>query len=145
MHPGLASESCKHVLAAGCSAGLLFAEPGTQPGCVPGSAKSRPALLPVASTRDLHSLASLAIIVQQPLTSIFTGACLCAGPGDSGGWCCSVLTLRVAVGPSTKSKDCVLVPGDDYVGDCIDAAVAKHDAITLASVKIFATETISMT
>ena len=50
-----------------------------------------------------------------------------------------LLTLRVAVGPSTKSKDCVLVPGDDYVGDCIDAAVAKHDAITLASVKIFAT------
>ena len=32
-----------------------------------------------------------------------------------------------------------MVPGDDYVGDCIDAAVAKHDAITLASVKIFAT------
>ena len=50
-----------------------------------------------------------------------------------------MLTLRVAVGPSTKSKDCVLVLGDDYVDDSINAAVAKHDAVTLASVKIFAT------
>lgn len=50
-----------------------------------------------------------------------------------------LLTLRVAVGPSTKSKDCVLVLGDDYVDDSINAAVAKHDAVTLASVKIFAT------
>ena len=50
-----------------------------------------------------------------------------------------LLTLRVAVGQSTKSKDCVLVLGEDFVDDPIHAAVAKHDAITLASVKIFAT------
>jgi len=49
------------------------------------------------------------------------------------------LTLRVAVGPSTKSKSSVLVLGDDFVDDSIHAAVAKHEAITLASVKIFAT------
>ena len=50
-----------------------------------------------------------------------------------------LLTLHVAVGPSTKSKSSVLVLGDDFVDDSIHAAVAKHDAITLASVKIFAT------
>ena len=48
--------------------------PGTQPGCVPGCAMSWPALLPAASTCDRHSLASLAIIVQQPLTRLLTGA-----------------------------------------------------------------------
>ena len=49
------------------------------------------------------------------------------------------MTLHVAVGPSTKSKSSVLVLGDDFVDDSIHAAVAKHEAITLASVKIFAT------
>ena len=33
--------------------------------------------------RDRHSLASLTIKVQQPLTRILTSACLCAGPGYS--------------------------------------------------------------
>ena len=73
--------SCAVVLAVGRSAGLLFAQPGTQPLWLRSGLcdEPAPALLPTTCTHDQYSLAILASLVQQHLMRILTGACLCAG------------------------------------------------------------------